>query len=83
MPIVGTGQIAAQVVKAAEDAVRATWLAKNKILSATEQQQMLLEIRAAGLEALFVHFAANALVAGTATGVTAGPAAVPVVGTVA
>ena len=74
MPIVGSGQAAAQLVKAAEDAVKASWRAKNRVLTSAEQEQMLLEIRSAGLEALFAHIAANAVVAVVSvSGVTTGP----------
>lgn len=82
MAFVGTHLAAAQAVKAAKDAVKATWVAMNRVLSPGEQEQMQLEMEAAGLGALFTHLAATTVVTGVAT-VTAAPGAAPVLGTIA
>ncbi len=82
MPLIGTGSVAAEAIRVAEAAVKATWLAKNSVLSAAEQAQMRAEISTAGLNALFLHITANAVVVGSAAGVTSGPSAAVVAGTV-
>lgn len=82
MPLIGTEQLAAQAEKAARHAVQASWVAKNRVLSQDEIEQMKLEVRAAEIGALFAHITANAIVAGTATGAMAGGPGVPVIGTV-
>jgi hypothetical protein len=81
MPFVGTGSVAAPLVKAARDAVKASWRAKNRVLSPAEIEQMQLEMETAGLNALFAHLAANAVVTAVAA-VTTAPGAAPVVGTI-
>jgi hypothetical protein len=78
----GTGMVAAQAQKAAADAVKASWVAKQRVLSEAEIDQMMLEVRVAELNALFAHIAATAVVTGVAT-VSTAPGAAPVVGTVA
>lgn len=83
MPLAGTGTVAAQAVKAAEDAVKATWLAKNKVLSSAEIDQMLVEVRAAGFNAFFAHITTNAQINGVAgVGLVAPPGGGPVTGAV-
>lgn len=88
MPLLGSGTVAATAIKNAQDAVKATWLAQNRVLSAAEIAQMTIELEAAGLNALFVHIAANitmtftpaaiGLQTTTALGVATGPPAAPV-----
>ncbi len=73
--------VAAQAQKAAGDAVKALWEAKQRVLEPSEQQQMMLEVRAAENNALFAHLAATTIVSGVAT-VTTAPGAAPVVGTI-
>lgn len=73
--------VAAQAQKAAGDAVKRSWLAKQRVLLPAEQEQMMLEVRAAELNALFLHLAATTVVTGVAT-VTIAPGAAPVVGTI-
>jgi hypothetical protein len=79
--VTGTGMVAAQAQKAAGDAVKATWLAKQRVLLPAEQEQLMLEVRAAELNALFAHLAATTVVTGVAT-VSSAPGAAPVVGTI-
>lgn len=81
MPFVGTGAVAAQAQKAAGDAVKASWLAKDRKLEPYEIEQMMLEVRTAELNALFAHLAASTVVTGVAT-VSTAPGAAPVVGTI-
>lgn len=82
MPLLGSGTIAADLMAAAEAAVAASWRALDRQLSPDEQVQMKNEIRAAGLNALFTHMGLNAVVVGTAAGVTAGAATAVVVGAI-
>jgi hypothetical protein len=81
MPFVGTGSVAAAAAKSARDAVKATWLAKNRVLSAAEIEQMQLEMDTATYNALFAHLAATTVVTGVAT-VSTAPGAAPVLGTI-
>jgi hypothetical protein len=81
MAFVGTGTAAAAAVIAAKDAVKATWLAKNKVLSDAEIAQMQQEVEAAGLNALFTHLSTTMQITGTvAPGLTTAPGGGPVAG---
>jgi hypothetical protein len=83
MPLIGTHDLAAQAMDAAEAAVKATWLAKARVLTPAEIDQMRTEIRAAGISALFAHFSANAQINGVAAvGLVAPPGGGPVTGAV-
>lgn len=82
MAFVGTGAVAAGLVKTARNTVKATWLAKNRVLTDAEIEQMQLEMDTAVFNALFAHLAATTVVTGVATVATA-PGAAPVLGTIA
>jgi hypothetical protein len=84
MPLLETGAVAAEAMRVAEAAVRATWVARQKVLSGPEQAQMQDEVRAAGLDALFLHITQNAVVAGIANSPCAagGAAAVMTAGSI-
>ena len=66
MALAGTHVAAAQAKRTAENAVKATWLALNRVLTPAEIEQMKLEVEAAGIAAIFAHISANAQVNGTA-----------------
>ncbi len=66
MPLIGTHDAAAAAMATARNGVKATWLTKNKVLSPAEIAQMLQEVEAAALAALFAHNAASLTVTITA-----------------
>lgn len=81
MALAGTGAAAAASVKTAVDAVKATWLAKNKVLSEGEIDQMLQEIKTAEYNALFAHLAPLLQISGAVLpGLTTAPGGGPVTG---
>jgi hypothetical protein len=65
MPILGTHDLMAAARIAAEDVVRAKWLAKGKVLSVAEIAQMRLEMKVADSTAIILHLVGNTTVAGT------------------
>jgi hypothetical protein len=81
MALAGTGAASAASVKAAGDAVRAVWLAKNRVLSEGEIEQMKQEVMAAEHNAFFAHMTALLQVSGLAVGLVAPPGGGPVTGT--
>jgi hypothetical protein len=62
MPITGGGPLLGDARLAAEDAVRASWLAKGRELSAAELEQMRREMKEADSAAIITFLTANALV---------------------
>jgi hypothetical protein len=81
MALAGTGAVAAAAVKVAVDAVKASWLARNRVLSAAEIDQMQQEMKAAEYNALFAHFPPLLQIAGVvAPGLASPPPGYLVVG---
>jgi ribosomal protein L14E/L6E/L27E len=62
MPLIGTSSVLAAARLAAEDAVKAAWKAKNKVLTPAEQQQMRLEMKKADSEAILAFLVLNTVV---------------------
>lgn len=62
-------------MKNARNTVKAKWLAKDRVLTTSEIDEMVEEIEAAAMNALFAHMIASVVVTGAA-----GPT--PVVGTI-
>lgn len=77
MPIVNSGDACAAAQETARNAVVQAWrqvaLDRGGPLSADEQAEMAHEVKAAELNALFAHMAAQAVVAVPATGLVAPP----------
>lgn len=81
MALAGTGAAAAAAVTTAVDAVKASWLARNRVLSTAEIAQMQQEMKAAEYNALFTHMLPLLQITGVvAPGLTAPPPGYVVIG---
>jgi hypothetical protein len=70
MPITGGGAALGAARLAAEDAVRSSWLARNRELSAGDLEQMRREMKEADSAAILAFITANALVTVAVVGPT-------------
>lgn len=61
-----TGTALADARKSAKDAVRESWLAKNRELTEAEKAQMIYEIDKADSAAILTYLVTNAVVGGLA-----------------
>lgn len=75
MPIATTGTAAWAAMKAAGDSARTAYMAGKSVLTPSEIQGLIDVMRAAELNALFLHLTANIVVSTTVVGssATGGP----------
>jgi hypothetical protein len=72
VPIVGGGAALASLRKDAKDAVKASYLARNRVLSPTEQDQMQADMEVADSTAILEYLVTNTVVTTTGGGGTIG-----------
>jgi len=80
MPL--NGDALAAVIKAARESASASFMAdkQGRALSPSEMNALMETVDKATWTAFVLYFTTNAMVVGTAAGVTSGPSAAPVTG---